>query len=339
MQVQAGKGTLILKTPVYVIGRGNCVGKKEGEGPLAEQFDRVENDEYFGQESFEKAEMKLQQTALQNALMRCNMEMKELDVLGAGDLLNQCVASGYSVRESGVPFIGLYGACSTMALSTLNVTLCLCSGLAENAAAMTSSHFCSAERQFRYPLEYGGQRPPAAQWTVTGAGALILSTKRTSCVQVRGLQVGRVVDYGINDINNMGAAMAPAAADTLQCFFKNTDTRPEDYDAIITGDLGQIGSDILKEMLLQEGYDMGERYNDCGKMIFSKEQDVHAGGSGCGCSGAVLTAHLLPQLESGQWQRLLFVATGALMSPLTVQQKETIPGVAHLIFFERNNQE
>lgn len=329
------KGTFLPTKPVYVIARGNCVGKKEGEGPLGKEFDRVEKDEYFGEDSFEKAEMKLQQTALQNALMRCNMEMKDLDLLGAGDLLNQCVASGYSVRESGVPFVGLYGACSTMALSTLNATLYLCAGLAETAGAMTSSHFCSAERQFRYPLEYGGQRPPSAQWTVTGAGALILSSRRVAPVRIKGLQVGRVVDYGITDINNMGAAMAPAAADTLRSFFENTDTRPEDYDAVVTGDLGQIGGNILQEMLLQEGYDLGERYEDCGRLIFSAEQDAHAGGSGCGCSASVLTAHFLPRLESGEMKNLLFVATGALMSPLTVQQKESIPGVAHLVHFAR----
>jgi len=329
------KGTFLPPKPVYVIGRGNCVGKKEGEGPLGEEFDRVEKDEYFGEDSFEKAEMKLQQTALQNALMRCNMEMKDLDLLGAGDLLNQCVASGYSVRESGVPFAGLYGACSTMALSALTATLYLCAGAAETAGAMTSSHFCSAERQFRYPLEYGGQRPPSAQWTVTGAGALILSTRRFAPVRIKGLQVGRVVDYGITDINNMGAAMAPAAADTLRSFFENTATRPEDYDAIVTGDLGHIGGNILREMLSQEGYELGERYEDCGKLIFSKEQDAHAGGSGCGCSASVLTAHFLPKLESGEIKSLLFAATGALMSPLTVQQKETIPGVAHLVHFAR----
>lgn len=335
MEVQAGKGTLILKKQIYVIGRGNCVGKKEGEGPLGGEFDRVESDEYFGEDSFEKAETKLQQTALKNALMRCGLEMQDLDVLGAGDLLNQCVASGYSVRESGVPFMGLYGACSTMALSTLNAVLCLCAGLANTAGAMTSSHFCSAERQFRYPLEYGGQRPPSAQWTVTGAGALILSSKSISNVRVRGLQVGKVVDYGITDINNMGAAMAPAAVDTLQCFFENTHTKPQDFDAVVTGDLGKVGGKILREMLLQEGFDLGERYEDCGQLIFSKEQDTHAGGSGCGCSGSVLTAHFLPKLERGEINRLLFVATGALMSPLTVQQKQSIPGVAHLIFFER----
>lgn len=335
MAKNAGKGTLILKSPVYVIGRGNCVGKKEGKGPLGKLFDRVETDEYFGETSFELSEMKFQQTALQNALMRCNLQLSDLDVLGAGDLLNQCVASGYSVRESGVPFIGLYGACSTMALSTLNAALSLSAGLAEYAGAMTSSHFCSAERQFRYPLEYGGQRPPSAQWTVTGAAALILSSVRASNIRVSALQVGKVVDYGITDINNMGAAMAPAAADTIMSFFKNTDTRPEDYDAIMTGDLGHIGGSILEELLKQEGYDMGDRYNDCGKIIYSADQDVHAGGSGCGCSGCVLTAYLLPKLESGEMNKLLFVATGALMSPLTVQQKQSIPGVAHLICFER----
>ena len=329
------KGTFLPRQSVNVIGRGNCVGKKEGEGPLGKEFDRVEADEYLGEDSFEKAEMKLQRTALQNALMRCNMEMKDIDVLGAGDLLNQCVASGYGARESGVPFMGLYGACSTMALSIVNATLCLCAGIAKTAAAMTSSHFCSAERQFRYPLEYGGQRPPSAQWTVTGAGALVLSSERPAAVRVRGLQVGRVVDYGITDINNMGAAMAPAAADTLHRFFENTGTRPEDFDVIVTGDLGQIGGNILQELLLQEGYDLKDRFADCGRLIFSQEQDAHAGGSGCGCSAAVLTAHWLPRLESGEIGRLLFAATGALMSPLTVQQKESIPSVAHLVLFER----
>lgn len=335
MERQKGKGTLQLTTPVYVIGRGNCVGKTEGEGPLRNEFDQVVEDEYFGQESFEKAETVFQKTALENALTKAGLTMEDIDVLGAGDLLNQCVASGYSVRESGMPFIGLYGACSTMALSTVIATLSLCAGAAQYAAAMTSSHFCSAERQFRYPLEYGGQRPPAAQRTVTGSGALILSTLQKSPIRVRALQIGQVTDYGVTDINNMGGAMAPAAMTTLRDFFRNTGTRPEDYDLIVTGDLGKIGGSILEDMMAQEGYPMGDRYNDCGKMIFAEEQDAHAGGSGCGCSASVLTAHLLPMLERGEINRLLFMATGALMSPLTVQQKESIPGVAHLVFFER----
>ncbi len=329
------EGWLSLPRLVYVIGRGNCVGKTEGEGPLGREFDRVVEDEYFGEESFEKAETAFQQAALQAALKRAGLREKDLCVLGAGDLLNQCVASGYNARQSGIPFIGLYGACSTMALSTAVASLCLCAGLGEHAAALTGSHFCSAERQFRYPLEYGGQRPPSAQRTVTGAGALILSTAQKSSVRVRALQLGRVTDFGVTDINNMGGAMAPAAADTLQAFFANSHTRPEDFDLIVTGDLGQIGGELLQELLAQAGYPLGAKYNDCGKMIFAEEQDAHAGGSGCGCSASVLTAHLLPRMERGELRRLLFVATGALMSPLTVQQKESIPGVAHLVFFER----
>ena len=328
-------GTLLLNKPVYVIGWGNCVGKKEGEGPLGEFFDQVEKDEYCGEDSFEKAEMKLQKSAFAHAQMRAGVQNGEVDVLGAGDLLNQCIASAYSAEQAGVPYIGLYGACSTMALSAINAVLCIRSGLAKIAAAVTGSHFCSAERQFRYPLEYGGQRPPSAQWTVTGAGALILSAEREASVAVRGLQVGKVVDYGISDLNNMGAAMAPAAADTLNAYFRNTATVPADYDAVVTGDLGHIGGSILEDMMKQDGLDVSAVYNDCGKMIYSKAQDVHAGGSGCGCSASVLTAYLLPKLERGEWKRLLFIATGALMSPLAVQQKQSIPSVAHLICFER----
>ncbi len=330
---------MILQTPVYVIGRGNCVGKAEKEGPMGHLFDHVTMDAYFGEKSFEKAETALQKTALDQAIKRAGVQAKDIGLLGAGDLLNQCVASGYSVRESGMPFVGLYGACSTMALSTALASMCLCAGMGEHAAAMTSSHFCSAERQFRYPLEYGGQRPPSAQRTVTAGAALILSRQKKSALRVRAMQLGQVTDGGITDINNMGAAMAPAAMTTLREYFRNTRTRPENYDAIITGDLGNIGAEILQELMAGEGYELGARYNDCGKMIYSEAQDVHAGGSGCGCSGAVLTAHLLPAMERGELRRLLFMATGALMSPLTVQQKESIPAVAHLIFFEREEQE
>lgn len=329
------KGLLLLESPVYVIGRGNCVGQKEGQGPLGEFFDQVEKDEYCGEDSFEKAETKLQQAALTNARLRCHKENGDIDVIGAGDLLNQCIASAYGAAAVGAPYIGLYGACSTMALSTINAVLCLVSGLAQTVAAVTGSHFCSAERQFRYPLEYGGQRPPSAQWTVTGAGALILSSKEPSDVTIRGLQVGKVVDYGISDLNNMGAAMAPAAADTLSAFFSGSGKSPADYDAIVTGDLGHIGGNILEDIMKQNGYDISDKYNDCGKMIYSKDQDAHAGGSGCGCSASVLTGYLLPKLERGEIHNLLFMATGALMSPLSVQQKQSIPAVAHLVEFVR----
>ncbi len=335
MEIKAGRSTLLLRRPVYVVGRGNCVGRKEGEGPLRAWFDRIEADEYVGEKSFEKAESKLQRAALENAMERGGLDSETMDILGAGDLLNQCVASGYAARESGIPFVGLYGACSTMALSIIHACLCLCTGLSEYAAALTGSHFCSAERQFRYPLEYGGQRPPSAQRTVTGAGAVILSTQKTSTVRVKGFTVGKVVDFGITDINHMGAAMAPAAADTLATFFENTDTRPDDYDVIVSGDLGKYGGAILKDMMKDRGYDISAKHKDCGNMIFSPEQDAHAGGSGCGCSATVLTAYFLAKMERGDIKRMLFMATGALMSPLTIQQKESIPSVAHLVCFER----
>ncbi len=327
--------TIILPRPVYAVGWGNCVGKTEGQGPLGHLFDRVTEDDYFGRDSFEQAEQRLQQSALEQALVRAAIPAEQLQLLCAGDLLNQCVASAYNARRCAVPYIGLYGACSTMALSTAVASMALCAGAGEWAAAVTSSHFCTAERQFRYPLEYGAQRPPAAQRTVTGAGALILSSCRRSSVRVRAVQLGQVVDFGIQDINNMGAAMAPAAMTTLCDFFCATNSDAGDYDRIVTGDLGRIGGEILQELTARKGYPLGENYTDCGQMIFAPEQDAHAGGSGCGCSAAVLTARLLPALAAGEWQRLLFMATGALMSPLTVQQKDSIPAVAHLILFER----
>lgn len=321
-----------LEKAVYVTGYGNCVGKTEGEGPLGDKFDTVIDDGYFAEASFEKAEVKLHKRALERALERARITVNDLDIIGAGDLLNQCVASAYAVRESNVPFVGLYGACSTMALSLGMCSMALESGFARRGAAVTSSHFGSAERQFRYPLEYGGQRPPSAQRTVTGAGAVILSTCESADIRISAVRFGRVVDFGITDINNMGGAMAPAAADTLLNYLAHG----RDADLIATGDLASIGSEILYDLMAQEGVDIRSKHVDCGKMIFDADaQDVHAGGSGCGCSAAVLTAELLPRLERGEINSMLFVATGALMSPLTVQQKESIPGIAHLIRFER----
>lgn len=332
MGKKIGVGTLALSRKIFVAGHGNCVGKFEEDGRLAGRFDNVITDEYYGEKTFELAEMKFQKTALASAAAHAGVAVKKLEALAAGDLLNQCIASGYSVRNNGVPFIGLYGACSTMALSILTAGLVIESGFADIAGAMTSSHFCSAERQFRNPLEYGGQRPPSAQRTVTGAAAVILSAQKNDGVRIKEVTPGRVVDFDITDINNMGGAMAPAAVDTLSAYFTDTATTPDQYDLIVTGDLGYFGREILRDMMAQRGLAMGDQYNDCGMMIYDNErQDTHAGGSGCGCSGTVLTAYILPEMEKGNLKNVLFCATGALMSPTSVMQNQSIPGVAHLI--------
>ena len=308
------------------------VGKKEGEGPLHDFFDRIFIDTKLGQDSWEKAESQLQKEALSCAMQKGGLSAEEIELLFAGDLLNQCIGSSYGLRDMNIPFMGLYGACSTMAESLLLAAFSVDSGAVKQAAAVTSSHFCSAERQFRYPLEYGGVRPPTAQWTVTGSGAAIVSdTGGAPYIQMA--TVGKICDLGVTDINNMGAAMAPAAADTLTRFLQDTGTRPEDYDLILTGDLGFVGSDLLYELMEANGFDIRTQHNDCGKMIFDREaQDVHAGGSGCGCSASVLCSYILSGLRSGRMQRVLFMATGALMSTVSNQQGETIPAIAHLLF-------
>lgn len=338
MEEKIGQQTLRLNTPVYVISHGNCVSAFEEDGPLKGRFDTVVEDEYFGEKTFELAEVKLQKTAITNALEHAGLKIGDLGLVTGGDLLNQCIASGYSMRDSGVPFVGLYGACSTMALSTCMATLAICSGFTKFAGALTSSHFCSAERQFRYPLEYGGQRPPSAQHTVTGSGAVILSAEKKSKLRVSELTLGRIVDFDVTDINNMGGAMAPAAMDTLTAFFTDTHSKPDDYDLIVTGDLGQYGSDILRDIMRQNGLPLGDNYNDCGLMIYDRErQDAHAGGSGCGCSASVLTSYILPEMELGNLKNVLFMATGALMSPTSVMQNQSIPAIAHLVHFVRED--
>lgn len=322
--------TIVFPDPPFISAWAAVVGKKEGEGPLGRWFDAVCPDDTLGCSSWEKAETTFQQQAVELALKKAELEKPDLEISFAGDLLNQCVGSGFAARNSTVPFAGLYGACSTMALSTVMAAVFVASGFRQNALASTSSHFSSAERQFRFPLSYGGQRTPTSQWTVTGAGALVVA--RQGKVKIKSATVGRIVDYGVRDINNMGAAMAPAAADTIMNFLADTKTAPSDYDLILTGDLGYIGSELLIEMLQKEGIDISKPHNDCGRMIFNREkQDVHAGGSGCGCSAAVLCGYILPLMAKGELKNVLFCATGALMSPTTDQQGESIPAVAHLI--------
>lgn len=324
-------GTVIMDTLPSIVSFGTAVGRMEGEGPLGSCFDYVSEDSGFGENTWEKAESRLQQHAFEQALLRGSIAESDISFVFAGDLLNQCTGSAYSMRNNGLRFVGMYGACSTMA-----ETLCMAAIFADNSvgtlcAALTSSHFCSAERQFRFPETYGGQRPPTAQWTATASGCAVVGV-HSEAPFIKAVTIGTIIDMGIKDANNMGAAMAPAAYDTLKTHFANTETQPGNYDLILTGDLGYVGSEILRDLFLQDGVTLGDRYNDCGLMIFDREkQDVHAGGSGCGCSAAVLCGHILPRVKKGELKNVLFAATGALMSPTLVQQGESIPGISHCV--------
>ena len=326
-----GKRTIIFENKPRIISYGSVVGKKEHEGPLSNEFDSYTTDSFFGEKSFEKAESKLQKTAVQTALDKAGLTPDDIDNIFAGDLLNQCIGSSFGLRSFGIPFIGLYGACSTMALSAGLAAVFIDSGAAKKTVSVTSSHFCSAERQYRFPLNYGSQRTPTAQWTVTGSGALILG-KDGGDIYISSVTFGEIEDLNIKDANNMGAAMAPAAAGTLLNFFKDTETKPDDYDIIFTGDLGYVGTNLLYELLEREGIDIRCRHSDCGTLIFDrKEQDGHAGGSGCGCSASVLCSYIMHRLEKGDFGNILFMSTGALMSPTSSFQGESIPGIAHLL--------
>ncbi len=325
--------TVTLSSPVTVETSAAIGGVKEEDGPLGGCFDILLKDDRFGEESWEKAESKMQREVYLCALNKANLAANDIDYILAGDLLNQCISSSFGLRESGRAFFGLYGACSTMAESLMLGAFLVSGGFASHVAAVTSSHFATAERQFRNPLEYGGQRTPSAQWTATAAGCAILgNAPKVGAAQITKLTAGRIVDLGIKDANNMGAAMAPAAADTLQHFFEDTQTDPQDYDLIVTGDLGKVGYDILVDLMGRNGYNMGDNYTDCGLLLYDRErQDVHAGGSGCGCSASVLCGHILPQIQKGIYNRILFCATGALMSTTSSQQGESIPGICHLL--------
>lgn len=331
MPERRGKNTIVFSRGPTVLGRGAVVGKKEGEGPLGQEFDAVFADARLGEKTWEKAESALQREAMSRALARAGIRAAQLDALFAGDLLDQNIASTFGLRRMGVPLLGQFGACSTMGQTLIMASVFVDSGAADLCGAVTSSHFCTAERQFRYPLEYGGQRTPTSQWTATAAGAAIVG-RGGDGVRIGAACVGRVCDLGITDMNNMGAAMAPAAADTLTRFFADTGTGPADYAMIVTGDLGQIGSTLLRQLMEKAGTPLGDNYTDCGLLLFDRtRQDVHAGGSGCGCSASVLCAHFLPLLESGKLHDLLFCPTGALMSPTSSQQGESIPGICHAV--------
>ncbi|MBQ2791821.1 MAG: stage V sporulation protein AD [Oscillospiraceae bacterium] len=331
MAVKTGKHTYLLENTPSVLSFAAIGSKKEGQGPLGQYFDQIERDSFFGQSSWEKAESRMVQMTAQKAMEKAGLQPEEVEVAFAGDLLNQCIATTFGFRQLGIPFLGLYGACSTMAESLMMASLFVDTQITQTALACTGSHFCTAERQFRFPLEYGGQRPPTSQWTVTGSGACLVGRSETAPF-VRAVTVGTIEDLGICDANNMGAAMAPAAAATIGRFLTDTGTRPEDYDMILTGDLGQVGSALLAQLLEKEKIDLAGRHQDCGLLIYDRAtQDVHAGGSGCGCAASVLCSFILPKIRQGVLQDVLFVATGALMSPTSSMQGESIPGIAHLV--------
>ena len=333
MDTKLKNGTILLGGKPSILTSAAVGGKKEGEGPLAEYFDYITKDGRFGQDTWEKAESQLQKEAFQFALDKADLTADHISYILSGDLLNQCIASSFAHRASNTPYLGLYGACSTfveaLALGAMLVNV----GYADYSAACVSSHFCSAERQYRFPMEYGGQRPPTSQWTVTGAGCAVIGQNLPSHPCISSVTLGAIVDKGIKDANNMGAAMAPAAYDTIHNLFEDTKTGPKDYDLIVTGDLGEVGRKLLIDLFkMEDQIDISANYIDCGSEIYSREsQDVHSGGSGAGCSATVFCGFLMDQIRKGRWRKVLFAGTGALLSPLSSQQGESIPGICHAV--------
>ncbi len=326
-----GRQSFVPESPPVITHWASVAGKKEVEGPLAHTFDVKCRDTLFGQKTWEQAEKQMQQLALRKLAEKAGIPQTDFDLVYSGDLLNQCIGSSFSLRNTGIPHLGLYGACSTMAESLLMAAQTVSGGFADKVVAMTSSHFASSERQYRFPLGYGGQRTPTSQWTVTGSGAALVcregnGPKITACT------IGTVTDLGIKDANNMGSAMAPAAYETIRAHFSDLRTGPEDFDLIVTGDLGQLGKEMLLELAKRDGISLGGKLTDCGTLVFDNTtQDVHAGGSGCGCSAITLCGYLLDKLSSGKLKKILFCGTGALLSPTSTQQGLPIPGVCHAV--------
>ena len=326
-----GKHSVQFSRPPYITGWASIAGKKEAEGPLFGYFDKTSKDTYFGEKNWEMAEKKMQQEVLSILLQKTNLQISQLGGILSGDLLNQCISSAFTLRNLDVPHLGLYGACSTMAEGLAIGSMLVAGGFRDRMVALTSSHFATSERQYRFPLGYGGQRTPTSQWTVTGAGAVLLS-QTGSGPQITSCTIGTVTDLGITDANNMGCAMAPAAYKTIRQHFEDLSIDTDYYDLIITGDLGQTGKEALQALTLQNGLSVNGRLEDCGTVIFDRsKQDVHAGGSGCGCSAAVLCAYYLNKLQKGKLKRILFCGTGALLSPTSTQQGQPIPGICHAV--------
>lgn len=332
--MKIGKQTLKLENTPSIINTACTGGPKEKAGPLSKYFDETVDDVFFGQKTFEKAESKFITEAINHLFTKTGKTADDIDYIFAGDLLNQCIASGYSVRDLNIPYFGIYGACSNMVEGLCLASAFVNAGYGNNILAATSSHYCSAERQFRMPLEQGGQKAPTSQWTVTGSGVALVSNKSVG-PYVTYITTGKVIDYGIKDIANMGAAMAPAAIDTIIAHFQDTGRTPDYYDLIVTGDLGYLGGDILCEFCAKNNYDISSRYNDCGRLIYGDtNEDAKSGASGCGCCGTVFCGYLFEQLKEKKLNKILLVATGALMSTVSNMQGETIPSIAHAISIE-----
>ena len=330
---KVGKQTIKFDNPPSISEVASIVGPKESNGPLSKYFDECLEDEFWGEKSWEKSESKIMKETVAMAITKSGLPSNSIEYCFAGDLLNQCISTNFGLRGLNIPFLGIFGACSTF-VEGLSLSAIITEACAEHVLCAASSHFCSAEKQFRFPLELGNQRPQSAQWTVTGAGAAVVS-KTGSGPYITYITSGKIVDMGIKDSNNMGAAMAPAALDTLICHFEDTGRSPNYYDAIITGDLGHIGKEILTELSSSKGYNIKSNYNDCGVLIFDKnKQDTHAGGSGCGCCATVFSGYLFKQLKEKKIKKLLLIATGALMNSTSAQQGESIPGIAHAISIE-----
>ncbi len=329
-----GTQTFKLDNPVTIFETASIVGKKEADGPLAKYFDVCLQDEFFGEKTWEKSESKMIKFAIETVIRKSNIAVSDIDYLLAGDLLNQCISSSFGIRDFEIPFLGIFGACSTFVEGMMIGSMLLDGGAGNYALAATSSHFCSAEKQFRFPLELGNQRPPTSQWTVTGSSAAVLSKSGTGPF-ITHVTPGKIVDRGITDANNMGSAMAPAAVSTILTHLKDTGRKPTYYDAIITGDLGHIGKGIVLDLCKAEGFQLSSVYNDCGVLMFDKEkQDTHSGGSGCACCGTVFSGYFFNQLKEKKIKNMLLVATGALMNSTSTQQGESIPGIAHAVSIE-----
>lgn len=344
-----GRSSIMYDTPVYIKGSGSVVGQLEGQGPLGQYFDEIGTDknDMFGADSWEKAESALQKETVAVTLNKTGLEAKDIRYLYAGDLLGQSIASSFGVMNYQIPLFGLYGACSTCGESLCLGSMSVAAGFANTVMCLTSSHYASAQKEFRYPLDYGGQRPLYASWTVTGSAGFVLQSEKldknekqakdnySRPIVITGITTGKIVDYGIKDSFNMGCAMAPAACDTVVTNFNDFGRKPSDYDAIITGDLGNIGQEALFKLVNDRGYDISDRHYDCGMLMYDQDkQDVHAGGSGCGCSATVLSAYLLKKIERGEWNRILFMPTGALLNKTSFNEGQNVPGIAHAVVIE-----
>ena len=340
MNQKSGAASIKPARPVYILNSASVVGTKEGQGPLGLLFDKVGEDDMFGRATWEEAESTLQKEAVGLALDKAGLKQEDISYIFAGDLLGQSMATSFGISSYQIPLFGLYGACSTCGESLVLGAMSIAGGFADRVVCVTSSHFASAEKEFRFPLEYGSQRPLSASWTVTGSGAFVLGSdpagsgkKARACIT--GMTVGKIVDYGLKDSMNMGACMAPAAASTLEQHFVDFGSQPEDYDKIFTGDLGKVGQKILIDLLREKGYDISEQHMDCGIEIFDGEsQDTHAGGSGCGCSAVTLSGYILKQLEERNWKKVLFMPTGALLSKTSFNEGKSVPGIAHGLVIE-----